>query len=131
VASVANARRLGCLLVPLLVVVVARGCVLRPATDYPGSHFNRGTNATWLDVDWVDEPKPDAAVAALAREPEATRSHRPGAENVASGLLGLLDGLNDDAARPGAVTGVAVYPQWETDEAEWRTYRALWLGRDY
>jgi hypothetical protein len=59
---------------------------------------------------------------------EATRSHRPAAENMATGILGVVDGLNDAAARPGAITGVAIYPHWETDEGEWRTYRALWVG---
>jgi hypothetical protein len=61
---------------------------------------------------------------------EATWSHRPYAENIASGLLGLVDGLNDAAARPAAVTGTAIYPHWETDESEWRTYHALWTGRE-
>ena len=60
---------------------------------------------------------------------EATRSHRPAAENITSGLLGLVDGLNDAAARPSAVAGAAIYPEWETDEAEWDLYEAIWTGR--
>jgi hypothetical protein len=27
------------------------------------------------------------------------------------------------------VTGVAIYPHWETDAAEWAEYDKLWLGR--
>jgi hypothetical protein len=60
---------------------------------------------------------------------EETRTHRPGAENVTSGLHGLIVGLNDTETRPAAVTGVAIYPYWETDEAEWAIYRTLWLGQ--
>jgi len=59
---------------------------------------------------------------------ERTWTHRPYAENMTSGLLGLLDGLADSAARPDVVTGAAVYPLWETDEEEWATYVRLWLG---
>jgi hypothetical protein len=60
---------------------------------------------------------------------EKTATHRPEAENMASGLLGVIDGLNDAAARPSATTGVAIYPYWETDDAEWAAYDRLWLGR--
>ncbi len=59
---------------------------------------------------------------------ERTFSHRPAAETMASGLAGVIEGLNDAATRPAAVTGVAIYPYWETDAAEWETYTRLWLG---
>ncbi|HEU5317023.1 MAG TPA: glycoside hydrolase family 18 protein [Chloroflexota bacterium] len=61
---------------------------------------------------------------------ERTFTHVPSAESMSSGLLGTIDGLNDAAARPRAITGVAVYPHWETTEEDWRTYRRLWLGAD-
>lgn len=54
--------------------------------------------------------------------------HNIEAENMLSGLTGVIAGLNDNAAQPDAVTGLAIYPYWETDEAEWRLYEALWLG---
>lgn len=60
---------------------------------------------------------------------EETKTHRPDAENVTSGLQGLVEGLNDAEARPAVVTGAAIYPHWETDEAEWAVYESLWLGR--
>ena len=59
---------------------------------------------------------------------ERTRTHWPRAENMTSGLLGVLDGLQDPRAAPEAVTGVAIYPYWETDASEWAVYQALWLG---
>ena len=60
-------------LVPIALLLIAlvgvgRACVFRPATAFPGSHFNRATNAAWLDIDWVNEPKPTDAVGALGRE---------------------------------------------------------------
>lgn len=60
---------------------------------------------------------------------EKTRTHCPSAENMASGLPGLIDRLNDPCAVPRALTGVAIYPYWETDTTEWATYASLWLGR--
>lgn len=65
----------------------------------------------------------------LPTSEEATRTHRPQAENMTSGLLGLVDGLNDQAARPDVLSGVAIYPYWETDEAEWAAYETAWLGQ--
>jgi hypothetical protein len=60
---------------------------------------------------------------------ERTWTHWPGAENMKSGIQGLIDGLNDAAAESAAVTGVAIYPYWDTQEAEWAVYKALWLGQ--
>jgi len=59
---------------------------------------------------------------------EKTLTHWPTAENMTSGLRGLVEGLNDARARPAALTGVAIYPHWETDETEWAVYEVLWLG---
>lgn len=60
---------------------------------------------------------------------EKTWTHWPWAENMRSGLQGVIEGLNDREARPAAVTGVAIYPYWETDETEWGIYQELWLGQ--
>lgn len=59
---------------------------------------------------------------------EITRTHKPKAENMRNGLRGTVGGLNDWASWSKIVTGVAVYPYWETDDAEWETYQKLWLG---
>lgn len=59
---------------------------------------------------------------------EATLTHRPSAEHMESGLKGTIAGLNDNSASPEVITGVAIYPYWETDNAEWDIYRDLWLG---
>lgn len=59
---------------------------------------------------------------------ETTSTHKPAAENMRSGLRGTIDGLNDWATWTNVVTGIAIYPYWETDAREWETYRSLWLG---
>ncbi len=60
---------------------------------------------------------------------EKTWTHWPNAENMTSGLQGVIDGLNDLDARPSVVTGIAIYPYWETEPTEWATYESLWLGQ--
>ena len=60
---------------------------------------------------------------------EQTASHDPAVENMVSGLSGLLMGLNDLDSWPERVTGVAIYPYWETSDEEWAQYRALWLDQ--
>ena len=59
---------------------------------------------------------------------ETSSTHKPGAENMRSGLRGTVDGLNDWATWADVVTGVAIYPYWETDAREWQVYQSLWLG---
>jgi len=60
---------------------------------------------------------------------EKTWTHWPRAENMTSGLEGIIAGLGDKRAEQAVFTGVAVYPYWETDPEEWATYQSLWLGR--
>jgi hypothetical protein len=60
---------------------------------------------------------------------EESSTHHVSAETMDSGLNGIIDGLNDDEAQAGAVNGVAIYPYWETDAAEWALYDKLWLGK--
>lgn len=60
---------------------------------------------------------------------ENSLTHRPWAETMESGLKGTIAGLNDKAAYPEVITGVAIYPYWETDDEEWQIYQRLWLGQ--
>ena len=59
---------------------------------------------------------------------ERRLSFDPTAENLRSGLRGIRIGLSDALAEDIADFGVAVYADWTTDAAEWRTYRLEWLG---
>jgi hypothetical protein len=45
------------------------------------------------------------------------------------GLQGIIAGLNDATAVPETISGVAIYPHWETDAVEWAQYDRLWLGK--
>jgi hypothetical protein len=60
---------------------------------------------------------------------EYSSSHDPAVENMQTGLTGLLAGLNDLDAQPERISGVAIYPYWDTSEDEWQTYSKLWLGQ--
>lgn len=56
--------------------------------------------------------------------------HRPEAETLEAGLLGVRRALEARAGGPPAhLLGVAIYASWTTDEAEWATYDRLWRGR--
>lgn len=61
---------------------------------------------------------------------EKTKTHNPKAENITSGLKGVIDGLNDAESKPKTVSGVAIYPYWETDATEWEIYTSHWLGNE-
>jgi hypothetical protein len=60
---------------------------------------------------------------------ERTFTHQPRAENMALGLQAALDALQRLPGQARQITGVAIYPYWETDAAEWATYEAFWLGK--
>ncbi len=65
----------------------------------------------------------------ISTSEELSTSHNPAAENMETGLNGLLAGLNDLDSHPERIKGVAIYPYWETSEDEWATYQTLWIGR--
>lgn len=52
----------------------------------------------------------------------------PGAENVRSALRGIRKGMGARQQDPFDDFGVAIYANWTTDAAEWRTLREGWLG---
>ncbi|MBI3941982.1 MAG: hypothetical protein HY326_03140 [Chloroflexi bacterium] len=87
----------------------------------------------WLQVTEISRALAGADVDLFLGIPtseEKTRTHSPTAENMVSGLQGVIDGLNDSGNASQRVTGVAIYPYWETDAAEWAVYENLWLGRE-
>lgn len=61
---------------------------------------------------------------------EPRQNHNPEAENMESGLRGVIDALARVEEPPAApFAGVAVYAHWETDQREWSLYRDLWLDQ--
>jgi hypothetical protein len=101
--------------------------------------YDSTLDSQWLYQQWsrfqviqISQAVADTGAELLIGVPtseELTATHKPHAETMSSGLLGIIDGLNDAEARPAAVTGVAIYPYWETDAAEWSIYDKLWLGK--
>lgn len=59
---------------------------------------------------------------------EQKPSFNPEAENITTGLEGIISGLNSRRSVRDAVKGVAIYANWETDQDEWKTYREMWMG---
>ena len=54
--------------------------------------------------------------------------HHDGAENMATGLQGVIAGLNSDADTSPFV-GVAIYRLAVTTNDDWRAYDQMWLGK--
>ena len=52
----------------IILFGLARGCVFRPMTNHPGSHFNQGKNGIWLGIEWVNESHSEDAIKALAAD---------------------------------------------------------------
>lgn len=50
----------------------------------------------------------------------------PEAENMKTGLSGIISGLRNIRSNPLSFTGVAIYANWETDTQEWEIYDKLW-----
>lgn len=73
-------------------------------------------------------PTTHVIVGIPAFEDPSSRAFHASAENMESGLRGVIAGLNYDEVHP-AFAGIAVYPEWETTEDEWAIYDKLWLGR--
>jgi hypothetical protein len=94
-------------------------CLYRHWTRFQTIEVSRAVEGTEVEL-----------LLGIPTSEEETLTHRPGAENMTSGLQGVIDGLNDLASRPSAVTGVAIYPYWETGETEWTVYESLWLGME-
>jgi hypothetical protein len=56
-----------------------------------------------------------------------TGYHHPEVENLPTALRGIHGGLAGYRSLPESYAGVAVYSEWQTDEAEWRTLEREFL----
>ncbi len=61
------------------------------------------------------------------RDPPS-RAFPSAAENMTTGLRGVIAGLNTATDHP-AFGGVAIYPEWVMTPADWQTYDQIWLGQ--
>lgn len=57
---------------------------------------------------------------------EAKEGFNPEAENVGSGIVGVVNGLNDIRSESDYFDGIAIYADFEMSELEWGIYDALW-----
>src|SRR5579862_7172269 len=63
-----NTGRIFIAVAAIILLVSLRGCFLRPATSFTGDHFNKGMNAAWLGVEWVNEAHSTTEIASLAAD---------------------------------------------------------------
>jgi hypothetical protein len=76
-----------------------------------------------------DSGLPHSALYALLQRDQTIAASRALDGLAAELLIGVPTSEEHTVSHsPAAVTGVAIYPDWETDAAEWETYRTLWLG---
>jgi hypothetical protein len=54
-------------------------------------------------------------------------SFDPEVENIENALKGVIKGLNNFRSDEDNFAGVAIYSYWEMDDAEWATYKDLWM----
>ncbi|MBI3272327.1 MAG: hypothetical protein HYZ53_25270 [Planctomycetes bacterium] len=77
-----------------------------------------------LMADWTEQvvawSTPTPVLLGLPTYDDAGVSyHFPEAENLATALLGVHAGLARLGTPPDAYGGIALYCEWETDDAEW------------
>lgn len=58
---------------------------------------------------------------------ESSWGFHPKAENIRSGIRGIQKGLATFEKTALQNVGLAIYAEWTTDQAEWDTYREMWL----
>ena len=91
--------------------------------------YRRWVSMQVVELSQVVDDAPVELFVGVPTSEEWTLTHWPNAENMTSGLQGVLDGLSNPGARPPTVSGVAIYPYWEMDADEWASYESLWLNR--
>ena len=65
-----------------------------------------------------------------AYEKGAEGAFDPAIENIENGLKGVIQGVSNTRSAPEVFSGVAIYPYWEMEEEEWKTYETLWQNKE-
>lgn len=84
------------------------------------------------EIIWITQLLADKSTKILIGLPtydKPTESFHPEAENIRSGLLGVIDGLNSWRSHVDSFAGVALYGSWTTDDSEWKTLETLFLKK--
>jgi hypothetical protein len=88
----------------------------------------------WLVARWTREVLSEASGAEVligvpSYDDAGSGWHVPRVESLENALAGLHAGLGDARELPASYQGVALYCEWETDDAEWRHWQRHLLGR--
>lgn len=100
--------------------------------------YDSGMPTAWLYRHWIKFQVIEVSQAlknvdvevliGISTSRQETNTHRPRAENIKSGLDGLTYGLNDRGTISDRIHGIAIYPYWETTDADWDIYTESWLA---
>lgn len=71
-----------------------------------------------------DGKNPVKIVIGISTDLAQLPTHDPAVENVNSALSGIRLGLQQAGANAQFVQGVAIYPEWSTDDSEWADFQA-------
>jgi hypothetical protein len=62
-----------------------------------------------------------------AYEDAGSGYHNPDVENIHNSLMGIHAGLNKMQPLPANYKGIAVYSEWQMDDAKWQSLRTRFL----
>jgi hypothetical protein len=83
--------------------------------------------AQWTEEVLVWSGKAEVLLGLPAYDDAGSGYHHPEVESLANALLGVHAGLGSSPTLPVNYQGVALYCEWEMDEAEWAYYRGHFL----
>ncbi|MBI5754592.1 hypothetical protein HZA41_00050 [Candidatus Peregrinibacteria bacterium] len=97
--------------------------------------YDSSITSPWLFSFWVEQQVVYATQAVKNKKAriligipaykEKTASFDPEAENIETGLLGLILGIRNIRSNLESFSGIAIYPYWTMEESDWKTYDTL------
>ena len=98
------------------------------AVDSRSESGMTGAESGMTEIESATEEAPQLLIGIPAYEDDK-ESFNPLAENVTTGLEGVINGMNNLRGKTDNFVGVAVYPMWEIEDEEWWIWDRLWLGK--
>lgn len=97
--------------------------------------YDTGVDYDWLyrwlvaeQTIWLTDLMKDKEVfIGIPAYDDLKEGFNPKIENIKNGLLGVITGLNNIRSNEENFAGVALYPYWEIDDEEWKTYEELFM----
>ncbi len=72
--------------------------------------------------------EPGKLLIGISISRERTATHDPNAENMDSGLSGVIAALDSSRSCSEPISGVAIYAWWEARQEDWQAWKARWLS---